>query len=120
MSTGGYVDLSKGEVLDDIFTEASIVGDHAAIDVEGQSDRWLWLDHADSRGGWRGMTAFTERQRDDDLRRRLEHAIDAKRAFSRFRDLIHEGDLADRWHTFSTDRRMGRARELLARDIRVI
>ena len=60
------------------------------------------------------MAAFAQRQRDVALRQRLERAIEGKGAFRRFRDLVHEENLAERWYTYSTDRRLGRARELLA------
>lgn len=121
MSTGGYIDLHTGEVYDDDATDPMMVGDDAAIDVEGQPDRWLRFDRTGSREGWRDMAIFAERQRDAALRERLERAIEGRGAFRRFRDLVHDEDLADQWYAFSTDRRLGRAREFLAsRGIRVV
>lgn len=60
------------------------------------------------------MAAFAERQHDATLRERLERAIEGRGAFGRFRDLVHQEGLADQWNAFSTDRRLGRARQFLA------
>jgi hypothetical protein len=114
MSTGGYVDLRTGEVYGDSATDAMMVGEDAAIDVEEEPERWLRFERTGSRAGWRDMAAFVERQRDPALRERLERAIEGSGAFRRFRDLVHEYDLAEQWYAYSTDRRLGRARELLA------
>ena len=48
------------------------------------------------------MEAFAERQHDENLRERLEQAIEGKGAFNRFLNVIHDEDLSDQWHTFST------------------
>jgi hypothetical protein len=91
-----------------------MVGEDAAIDVDEEPDRWLRFNRAGSRDGWQDMAAFAERQPDDALRERLERTIGGKGAFSRFRDLLHEENLSEQWHAFSTDRHTGRAREFLA------
>ncbi|UKA73459.1 UPF0158 family protein [Arthrobacter sp. FW306-06-A] len=114
LSTGGYLDLRTGQVYDETATDPMMVGEDAAIDVEEEPDRWLRLNRAGSRDGWQDMEAFAERQHDAALRERLERAIGGKGAFSRFRDLVYSENLAEQWHTFSTDRQMGRAREFLA------
>ncbi|MHA7167438.1 UPF0158 family protein [Arthrobacter bambusae] len=120
LSTGGYLDLSTGQVYDDAATDPMIVGEDAAIDVEEEPERWLRIDRSDSRDGWRDMAAFAERQHDKALRERLEHAIEGKGAFARFRDIVHGENLSEDWYAFSTDRQMGRSREFLAdNDIRV-
>jgi hypothetical protein len=114
MSTGGYVDLCTGQVYDDSATDPANVGQDVAIDVEAEPDRWLRFDRIGSRDGWADMAAFAQRQHDEALRQRLEQVIQGKGAFRRFRDLVHGEDLAEQWEAFSTDRRMGRAREFLA------
>ncbi|WP_345447948.1 UPF0158 family protein [Arthrobacter gyeryongensis] len=120
LSTGGYLDLYTGQVYDDAATDPMIVGEDAAVDVEEEPERWLRIDRTDSRDGWRDMAAFAERQQDKALRERLEHAIEGKGAFARFRDLVHGENLSEEWYAFSTDRQMGRSREFLAdNDIRV-
>ena len=43
-SSGGYVDLRTGEVYGESATDAAIVGEDAAIDVEEEPDRWLRFD----------------------------------------------------------------------------
>jgi hypothetical protein len=82
--------------------------------VEAEPDRWLWFDCAGSRDGWRDMAAFAQRQRDAALRERMERAIEGRGAFGRFRDLVHDENLAEQWYAYSADRKIGRAREFLA------
>lgn len=114
LSLGGYVDLHTGEVVDESLTDAAMVGEDAALDVEEDPDRWLWFDKTGSREGWQDMAAFAANQRDPALRERLERAIEGRGAFRRFRDLVHDEGLATRWRAFSQDREMGRARSFLA------
>ncbi|WP_342661650.1 IS1096 element passenger TnpR family protein [Rhodococcus ruber] len=121
LSTGGYVDLRTGEVYDEDSTDPMTVGQDAAVDIDAEPDRWLRFDRTDSRDGWRDMAAFAERQHDAALRERLARAIEGRGAFGRFRDLVHQEGLADQWDAFSTDRRLGRARQFLADEgIRVV
>lgn len=40
MSTGGYLDLDTGDVYGETATDATMVGEDAAIDVEEEPDRW--------------------------------------------------------------------------------
>ena len=114
MSNGGYLDLRTGQVHSDADTDSMMVGEDAAIDVEDEPDRWLHVDQTGSRHGWQDMAAFAERQRDDLLRTRMQQAMEGKGAFRRFRDLVHDEDLAEDWDAFSTDRQLGRARAFLA------
>lgn len=114
VSAGGYLDLHTGQVYDETATDPMMVGEGAAIDVEEEPDRWLWLSRTGSRNGWRDMAAFAGRQHDEALRERLERAIEGKGAFFRFRDIVRGENLIEQWYAFSTDRQMGRAREFLA------
>ncbi|UKA73324.1 UPF0158 family protein [Arthrobacter sp. FW306-06-A] len=114
LSTGGYLDLHTGQVYDEAATDPMIVGQDNAIDVEDESDRWLRLNRTGSGNGWQDMAAFAGRQHDETLRERLERAIEGKGAFSRFRGIVHDENLSENWYAFSTDRQMGRAREVLA------
>ncbi|MFH5207055.1 UPF0158 family protein [Antrihabitans sp. NCIMB 15449] len=113
-STGGYIDLHTGDVIDEFQTDEFMVGEDAVIDVEEDPDRWLEFQRTGSRNGWQDMADFAEKQQDAALRERLLRAIDGKGAFGRFRGLVDREDLAAQWLLFSTDRRMGRAREFLA------
>ncbi|MCV7366018.1 hypothetical protein CRI77_14765 [Mycolicibacterium duvalii] len=114
MSSGGYLDLNTGEVIDVNSTDPMMVGEDAAVDVEKEPERWLAFDCVGSRNGWNDMAEFAARQRDPALRQRLEHAIEGRGAFRRFRDLVQQEGLADPWHAFSNDRQLGRARAFLA------
>ncbi len=113
-STGCYLDLDSGEVVSESLTDAAMVGDDAAIDVDIEPDRWLRIDNPGSRSGWADMQAFAERQRTTDLRDRLQRAIEGTGAFGRFRDVVEEEALAEQWRAYSADRRIGRCRALLA------
>ena len=113
-SSGGYVDLKTGEVYGESATDAALVGEDVAIDVEAEPDRWLRFDSIESRARWQDMADFAERQRESGLRERLERAVHGTGAFRRFRDLVHDEGLAEQWYAFSTDRHLGRAREFLA------
>lgn len=114
MSSGGYVDLYTGEVYNDSATDPMLVGEDAVIDVEEEPDRWLRFNRTGSRDGWQDMAAFADRQQDAAVRERLERALEGKGAFRRFRDLVHEENLAERWYVFACDRQQGRARAFLA------
>lgn len=116
ISTGGYIDLETGDVYGESAGDPMLVGEDAAIDVEAEPHRWLRFDRIGSRDGWRDMAAFAARQREVALRERLERAIEGKGAFRRFRDLVHDENLAEQWYAYSTDRQMGRAREFLAHE----
>ncbi|UUZ59253.1 UPF0158 family protein [Nocardioides sp. B-3] len=114
VSSGGYLDLDTGVVYGESAADAAMVGEDAAIDVEEEPDRWIYLHRTGSRDGWRDMELFAERQRDEALQERLLRAIGGKGAFRRFRDRVHDDGLADQWYAFSTDRQLGRARAFLA------
>jgi hypothetical protein len=114
LSTGGYLDLHTGQVYDEAFADPMMVGQDEAIDLEDDPDRWLRLDRTGSRDGWEDMAAFAGQQHDAALRERLERATEGKGAFSRFRDIVHNENLSERWYAFSTDRQVGRARDFLA------
>ncbi len=109
-----YVDLLTGEVFSGDFTDPAIVGEDAVIDIDAEPDRWIWLERAGSREGWEDMEAFALRQRDHALQDRLIRAIEGAGAFRRFRELVHDGGLAEQWQIYSDDRRWGRARDALA------
>lgn len=116
LSTGGYIDLHTGEVYDENVTDQMMVGEDGVIDVEDDPERWLRFNRTGSRDGWQDMADFAERQWDSALHERLESAIHGGGAFRRFRDLIHDENLAEQWDAFSTDRHLGRSRAFLARE----
>ena len=113
-AAGGYVDLRTGDVYGTEPTDPAIVGEDVAIDVDGDPERWQFIEPIGSRPGWGDMADFIERITDIDLRDKLTQAIGGNGAFREFRDLIESADLGDQWQAFSADRQRGRARVALA------
>lgn len=92
----------------------------AYVDLGADPDRYLWLDRFDTRDRLGDSVAFAARQRDRDLRRRLEAALDGGGAFRAFRAAVDETGLTEKWLVFSADMELGRTRARLAdHDIRV-
>jgi hypothetical protein len=109
---GGYLELATGEVW-----TASVVEDGDVEDLdpdELESDRWLYVP-GDGRDAWRDMASFADQVPDARAREDLQVALDGKGAFRRFQAALdrHEANWVD-WRVWSSERRMGRAREWLA------
>ncbi|MCV7194324.1 UPF0158 family protein [Mycolicibacterium brumae] len=113
-SSGGYLDLVSGEAFNESAADEGMVGEDAAIDVDEDPERWLWFPRAGGRDGWEDMAAFAARQRDAQLRERLERAIEGRGAFRRFRDVVDQEGMAEQWFAYAEDRKQGRARQFLA------
>jgi len=111
---GAYVDLRSGEVFDGAQTDSALIGEDLVVDVEADPERYLWLERTDAHDGWNDMAAFAAQLPEADLRDRLDAALQGKGAFRRFQEAVHDVGLEARWHTFRTDRQLGRARERLA------
>ncbi|GFZ86928.1 UPF0158 family protein [Nesterenkonia alkaliphila] len=115
LSSGAYVDRHTGEVYPGSLTDPAMVGEDATIDTDQDPSRWLWLEHIDSRKAWEDMAAFARQQVHNlELKERMESAIEGRGAFRAFRALLREEGLSEAWELFSADRRIGRARQLLA------
>lgn len=110
----GYLDLHTGQVVRGFETEAGMVGEDAAVDVEDDPDRWLELDPPESGSGWQDMADFAALQRDSRLREQMERAIEGKGAFRRFGDLVAREGLLEQWRAYADDAARGRARAWLA------
>jgi hypothetical protein len=120
LEEAGCLDLQSGEIISAVLLDPAYVDEDDVVDVESEPDRWLWLERRDGREQWNDMAEFVARQRNADLRRRLEAAIEGKGAFRRFRRALDGEDLVGPWRRFSGDREIGRARAYLAeRGIRV-
>ncbi|MCI2266678.1 hypothetical protein [Sediminivirga luteola] len=96
-------------------SDPATIGDDSAIDDDEDPGRWLLLEHTGSHAAWEDMAAFARRHwHDTELQARMERAIEGKGAFRAFRTLLRNEGLPDTWEIFSTDRQIGRARQLLA------
>ena len=115
---GGRIDLRTGEVWPRSAIEyAEEAGEEAGEIAEDDDDpaRWLWVDCAGSREGYRDMEWFIEDLDDNAFAGRLTRAISGRGAFRRFKDRLSERpELMTRWHSFSHERHRGRARGWLA------
>ncbi len=111
---GGRVDRRTGEVWHRAQIEYAVeTGEEDPDDHE--PDRWLWVECEGSRDGYRDMEDFIATVADPHQAEVLAVAVEGRGAFRRFRDVLHRWpDLVERWHGFSDDRRIGRAREWLA------
>ncbi len=114
MGFGGVLDRETGDpwpeaVLDDW------AGEGEAPDPDADPDRYLFIPNQGSRRAWEDMRDFAAAVEDDAVRERLLDAIDGRGAFSRFRRVLDRyDDLRARWHAYSAETRVGRAREWLA------
>jgi len=110
---GGAINLRDGAVWPMPAIEYSReIGE--TIDVDNP-DEWLWVHSGGSRSAYRDMEAFIGTVTDPAAAERLWIAIDGPGAFGRFRRVLDRDDeLHTRWHDFSEERRLGRARAWLA------
>lgn len=109
-SAGGRLDLTTGEVWPEFAFE-----DTFEEEEEDAPDRWLHVLPKGSRRAYDDMVDFTATRTDQRLRERLDHALDGRGAFRRFKDVLFDRpDDREDWFVFSEDRRRGRAREWLA------
>jgi hypothetical protein len=108
---GGYLNTQTGEVVPAVASDAGMVGDEAAVDLEDGD----WVHVLDeTRDAWQDMADFATAVEDLRTREMLEDALRGRGAFSRFRRAIDRTDLREAWHCFADDRRWGRARQELA------
>ena len=109
-SAGGRLDLTTGEVWPEFAFE-----DTFEEEEDDAPDRWLHVLPTGSRRAYDDMVDFTATRTDQRLRERLDHALDGRGAFRRFKDVLFDRpDDREDWFVFSEDRRRGRAREWLA------
>ena len=114
MGFGGVLDCETGDawpeaVLDDW------ADDGHAPDPDADPARYLFVPNEGSRDAWDDIRDFANEADDPGIRERLLDAIDGRGAFSRFkRVLADHDDLRARWHAYSAEARVGRARDWLA------
>lgn len=107
---GGRIDLSTGDVWPQSALDYAIESGEIDED-DDDADRWLWVDCAGSRAGYRDMEWFIAGLDDDQVADRLSRAISGRGAFRRFKDVLSAWpDLMARWFAFAEDRQRGRAR----------
>lgn len=113
-SEGGAINLRDGSVWPmSVIDYRDEIGEPLDLD---DSDAWLDVDTGGSRPAYRDMEAFISTVTDPNTSERLWIAIDGTGAFSRFRRVLDRDDeLHTRWHGFSEERRLGRARAWLTR-----
>ena len=109
-----YLDLETGEILflsdymDDEETEK------LRDKIDEESDRYEQIPKAESHEGYEDMQDFIATMEDEHLAELLDLAINGKRAFRRFKDvLLGYPEERERWFKFKDDRMQERALEWL-------
>jgi len=109
-----YLDLDNGEILflskymDDEETKK------LKNQIEEDFDRYERIPKAESHEGYEDMVDFIATVKDEHLAELLEVAINGKRAFRRFKDvLLNYPEERERWFQFKDDRTQERALEWL-------
>jgi hypothetical protein len=109
-----YLDLQSGELL--------FVSDYVDMEeaeklkkhIDDDPDRYESLPKADSYQGYQDMEDFIATVEDEHLAQLLEVAIDGKRAFRRFKDVLARyPDERETWFRFKDDRLKQRVLEWL-------
>lgn len=112
---GGAIELDTGVVWPEPAIEYAVETGELDEDATDDRDKWLFVECAGSRDGYRDMEWFIGSVRDPALARRLDRAIEGRGAFRRFRDALSERPVElDEWFAFSEERQLGRARAWLA------
>lgn len=111
---GGRVDLQTGEVWpQSAIDDPDQMREHS--DDELDPRRWLPVESAGSRPGYRDMQEFIAALPEAGDRDRLTVAIQGRGAFRRFRDVLSRWpEQFARWQAFGDERQRGRARAWLA------
>ncbi len=109
---GGWLDLETGECWPQAMLD--VVEDELRPDIDGEPDRWLFVDCEGSRDRWQDRYDFAEGLRPGRLRDRLLDGLEGRGAFGRFsRALNDEPEVLEEWRAFSSERERGRARALI-------
>jgi hypothetical protein len=111
----GYIDLQTGEVI------IGSQDDPADLELDEEEDdgfeeRYLSIPSNGSNDSYRDMVDFIETVTDARLKSQLERAIDQRRPFARFKDVIKGSEELERWYGFRDERQYERAIEWLKRN----
>jgi len=112
-SDPAIVDLETGQVWTAEAIEYSL--DAGLDDMPADPDKQRWVEVWPEPHGFHDMRAFAVTVADPALAEMLGRAISGPKSYRRFRDLLERSPAeASRWHAFSDDRQLGRARAWLA------
>lgn len=119
LSTSGWLDLATGQVWPSFVVEDEGVLDEdgETIDPDEDPDRWLWVEGEGSHASYVDMEDFADEveQEDPAFASRLARALDGRKPFRRFGDVLDaRPDLLTRWMAMREERHRGRARRWLA------
>ena len=85
-----------------------------ALEVEGASDRYLYIQPRESREAYQVMVDFAETVEDEHLQELLCVALNGSGAFRRFKDVLYrDPEQQKRWYQFRDERQKAEAREWL-------
>lgn len=111
----GLVDLQTGDVYHPGVLDWDRPSEFDEEREDFDPDRWLTF-WPESGEGYRDMLDFADDLPEGRLRERLFRALDGRGVFRRFKDVLHEAPepFLARWHVFSGERELARARRWLA------
>lgn len=102
-----YLDIRTGEVI--LLIDEKLTGEDESEIREkikaGYNKRYFRFPDASSREGYQDMAAFTEELKDEDLKEKLQIALDGKGAFRRFKDVVlRYPEKREEWFKFKDNR----------------
>ena len=96
-----YLDLQTGEVLWVASSDYTGVEDETQKEIEKDLDRYRPIDPLPSHVGWEVMSDFVESLRPGKIQDDLERAINGRKPFRRFKDVLFDyPDTRDAWFAF--------------------
>jgi hypothetical protein len=110
-----FLDLQEGTVIDSGVQEAEDDDDESVSELALDPERYAAIPRLESREEYQIMTAFAASIDDDELRERLDDALQGKGAFSRFRRVVdRDAELRDAWYAFKENELIRIARRWLS------
>jgi len=108
-----FLDLQEGTVIDSGVREDD--DDEGVSELALDPERYAEIPRLESREEYEIMAAFAASIDDDELRERLDDALQGKGAFSRFRRVVdRDAELREGWYAFKENELIRVARRWLA------
>ena len=110
-----FLDIEKSELI--FISEYSTLEEEKEElyeEIESNPERYVGIPEREPREGYEEMVDFVDTVKDENLREKLEIALDGKGAFRRFKDvLLNYPEERQRWFKFREDKTKERVQEWL-------